>query len=70
MVGRPVHFTVARSEEHDQLAISRLREAFDLAGIPAPVFEYEPGTWGPAEEERLVADAGGWHCPAPSVAMA
>ncbi len=29
--------------------------------IPTPVFEYEPGTWGPAEEERLVADAGGWH---------
>jgi glucose-6-phosphate 1-dehydrogenase len=34
-----------------------------------PVFEYEPGTWGPAEEERLVADAGGWHCPAASVAV-
>ena len=37
---------------------------------PTPLFEYEPGTWGPAEAERLVADAGGWHCPAPSVAMA
>jgi glucose-6-phosphate 1-dehydrogenase len=36
---------------------------------PTPVFEYEPGTWGPAEEERLVADAGGWHCPAASVAV-
>ena len=36
--------------------------------IPTPVFEYEPGTWGPAEAERLVADAGGWHCPAASVA--
>jgi glucose-6-phosphate 1-dehydrogenase len=32
--------------------------------VPTPVFEYEPGTWG------LVADAGGWHCPAPSVVYA
>jgi glucose-6-phosphate 1-dehydrogenase len=35
--------------------------------IPTPLFEYEPGTWGPAEADRLVADAGGWHCPAPSM---
>jgi glucose-6-phosphate 1-dehydrogenase len=35
-----------------------------------PLFEYEPGTWGPAEGDKLVADAGGWHCPAASVAMA
>jgi glucose-6-phosphate 1-dehydrogenase len=35
--------------------------------IPTPPFEYEPGTWGPAEADRLVTDAGGWHCPAPSV---
>jgi glucose-6-phosphate 1-dehydrogenase len=33
---------------------------------PTPLFEYEPGTWGPTEAERLVADAGGWHCPAAS----
>jgi glucose-6-phosphate 1-dehydrogenase len=31
------------------------------------LFEYEPGTWGPAEAERLVADYGGWQCPNPSV---
>lgn len=24
---------------------------------------YEPGTWGPAEADRLVADLGGWHDP-------
>jgi glucose-6-phosphate 1-dehydrogenase len=35
--------------------------------VPTPLFEYEPGTWGPAEAERLVADAGGWHCPAASL---
>lgn len=25
-----------------------------------PVYPYEPGTWGPKEAERLVADLGGW----------
>jgi glucose-6-phosphate 1-dehydrogenase len=35
--------------------------------MPTPLFEYEPGSWGPAEADRLVADAGGWHCPAASV---
>jgi glucose-6-phosphate 1-dehydrogenase len=28
-----------------------------------PVLEYEPGSWGPAEAERLTADVGGWACP-------
>jgi glucose-6-phosphate 1-dehydrogenase len=25
-----------------------------------PVHEYEPGTWGPGEADRLAADLGGW----------
>lgn len=25
-----------------------------------PLYEYEPGTWGPIEADRLVADLGGW----------
>ncbi len=25
-----------------------------------PVFEYEPGTWGPPEADQLVAEVGGW----------
>ena len=29
----------------------------------APVHPYEPGTWGPAEADRLVADLEGWHNP-------
>ena len=29
----------------------------------APVHPYEPGTWGPAEADRLVADLKGWHNP-------
>lgn len=28
-----------------------------------PVHEYEPGTWGPPEADRLVADLGGWRNP-------
>jgi glucose-6-phosphate 1-dehydrogenase len=27
---------------------------------PAPVLEYEPGSWGPAEADRLTADFEGW----------
>jgi len=30
-----------------------------------PVYGYEPGTWGPAEADRLAADIGGWHAPDP-----
>ena len=28
---------------------------------PGPMFEYEPGTWGPSQADRLVADIGGWN---------
>jgi glucose-6-phosphate 1-dehydrogenase len=28
---------------------------------PGPMFEYERGTWGPPQAERLVADVGGWN---------
>jgi len=27
------------------------------------IHEYEPGSWGPGEAERLVSNFGGWHCP-------
>ncbi len=30
---------------------------------PSPMFEYEPGTWGPAEADRLVEEVGGWNTP-------
>jgi glucose-6-phosphate 1-dehydrogenase len=30
---------------------------------PSPMYEYEPGTWGPKEAERLVQDVGGWNTP-------
>jgi glucose-6-phosphate 1-dehydrogenase len=32
---------------------------------PSPVFEYEPGTWGPREADALGEPVGGWHDPAP-----
>ena len=32
----------------------------------APPIEYTPGTWGPPEAERIVADDCGWHSPAPA----
>jgi glucose-6-phosphate 1-dehydrogenase len=28
-----------------------------------PVYEYQPGTWGPPEANRLASDIGGWHDP-------
>jgi glucose-6-phosphate 1-dehydrogenase len=34
-----------------------------ILGDVTPVHEYQPGTWGPAEAERLAADVGGWHNP-------
>ena len=34
-----------------------------ILGDSAPVFEYELGTWGPAEANRLASDFGGWHDP-------
>ena len=30
---------------------------------PGALFEYEPGSWGPPEADRLVADVGGWNTP-------
>jgi glucose-6-phosphate 1-dehydrogenase len=28
---------------------------------PGPMFEYEPGTWGPPQADGLVAEIGGWN---------
>jgi glucose-6-phosphate 1-dehydrogenase len=30
---------------------------------PSPMYDYDPGTWGPAEADALVADVGGWNTP-------
>jgi glucose-6-phosphate 1-dehydrogenase len=31
---------------------------------PSQPMEYAPGSWGPAEADRLVQDVGGWNTPA------
>jgi len=30
---------------------------------PSPMYEYEPGSWGPPQADRLVAEVGGWNTP-------
>jgi glucose-6-phosphate 1-dehydrogenase len=35
-----------------------------ILGADTPPTPYEPGSWGPAEADRLVGDVGGWHNPA------
>jgi glucose-6-phosphate 1-dehydrogenase len=35
-----------------------------ILGNVTPVHEYEPGSWGPTEAERLTVDIGGWAQPA------
>jgi len=30
---------------------------------PSPMYDYDPGTWGPAEADALVAEVGGWNTP-------
>ena len=30
---------------------------------PSPMFEYEPGTWGPPQADKLVEEVGGWNTP-------
>ncbi len=37
----------------------------DVLDNATPVHPYEPGTWGPAEADRLTAGLEGWHDPAP-----
>ncbi|MEX2223396.1 MAG: glucose-6-phosphate dehydrogenase [Candidatus Rokuibacteriota bacterium] len=36
-----------------------------ILGDPAPVYPYEPGTWGPAEADRIIVRHGGWRDPEP-----
>jgi glucose-6-phosphate 1-dehydrogenase len=40
-----------------------------ILGDAAPLYEYEPGTWGPGEADQLVAD-GGWSNPTPESSAA
>ena len=66
VVGRPVRYWGAKSEEEERLALDRMREALALAGFDEVVFEYEPvaaalkyGSGLSEEELVLIADFGG-----------
>ena len=47
-----------------QDAVERAWEIVEpILGDATPLHEYEPGSWGPTEAERLMAKYGGWHAP-------
>ena len=55
--GDRTHFTRQDSVEETWRIVQPALDA------PPPVIAYEPGTWGPAEADRLTAGRGGWHTP-------
>lgn len=55
-VGRPVRFVGAQSEEEDEFAVSRLRDAFMAAGFEEVEFELEPVAAASAYEATLGRD--------------
>jgi hypothetical chaperone protein len=56
VVGRPVSFVGAETEEDQEFALSRLREAFTLAGFEQVEFEMEPVAAAYAYEATLDHD--------------
>ncbi len=38
-----------------------------ILGAATPLSPYEPGTWGPAAADRLIARVGGWRAPVPTM---
>ena len=56
MVGRPVRFVGAETDDDDVYAVSRLREAFRLAGFEYVDFEMEPVAAAYAYESTLDHD--------------
>ena len=57
MVGNSMRFTRQDGVEETWRIMQPLLDA------PPPVHSYQPGSWGPAEADRLVADFGGWRQP-------
>ena len=56
VVGRPVHFSNARSDEDDEFALGRLRGAITQCGFTEIVFEYEPVAAAYSYEQTLDRD--------------
>lgn len=66
VVGRPVNYWGARSDDDNELAMSRMRGAFEVAGFDEVLFEYEPSAAAARyaatldhDELVLIADFGG-----------
>jgi glucose-6-phosphate 1-dehydrogenase len=57
LTGDSTHFTRQDSVEETWRIVQPLLDS------PPPVHGYSPGSWGPAEADRLVAGYGGWHGP-------
>ncbi|MFL6447088.1 MAG: Hsp70 family protein [Bryobacteraceae bacterium] len=56
VVGRPVRFVSAESDEDDEYALSRLRDSLNEAGFPQVSFEFEPVAAAYHYESRLKRD--------------
>jgi hypothetical chaperone protein len=66
VVGRPVHFSVERSEDANEFALGRLRQAVQASGFEEVLFEFEPVAAAYSYEQTaqrdeliLVGDFGG-----------
>ncbi len=57
LVGDSTHFT------RQDIVEETWRIVQPLLDSPPPVHDYEKGSWGPSEAERLVSRYGGWHGP-------
>jgi glucose-6-phosphate 1-dehydrogenase len=62
MKGDPTMFAREDAVEAEWRIVSPI-----LSSSTAPQ-EYDPGTWGPAEADRLIDHSGGWHKPQPASA--
>jgi glucose-6-phosphate 1-dehydrogenase len=57
LIGDSTHFTRQDMVEESWRIVQPLLDA------PPPAHEYEPGTWGPPEADKLAVAAGGWREP-------
>ena len=56
VVGRPVHFSHAETDDDDEFALGRLRRAITQCGFTDIVFEYEPVAAAYSYEQTLARD--------------
>jgi glucose-6-phosphate 1-dehydrogenase len=60
MLGNATHFAREDSVEEAWRIVDNVLKA------DTPVYEYEPGTWGPKEVDQFVCPPGGWQNPSVS----